>query len=187
MARLIIATAALFLAVTTGTAQAQSLLMRGDTGPEVRQWQQQLNLDEVPGADIRADGISGPVTENKTQTFQRWRGITVDGIVGPESRSAMREAFRATSTEPEDGEPDAGDRPLLARGSTGPAVQTWQGRLNEWLSTARPEKGQLAEDGIYGPKTEAATTDLQQAADITVDGIVGPDTRSALAEETGEV
>jgi peptidoglycan hydrolase-like protein with peptidoglycan-binding domain len=69
--------------------------------------------------------------------------------------------------------------PLLTYGDRGPAVGEWQSRLNPWLrAEGRPV---LVTDGIYGPRTRAATLNLQRLGGTTVDGIVGPRTRAALA------
>ena len=75
----------------------------------------------------------------------------------------------------------SGDRqePLLVRGMRGPQVERWQGSLNGWLRTA--DRAVLSTDGIFGPRTLAATRALQRAAGIRVDGVVGPQTRAALA------
>jgi len=135
----------------------------------------------VPGGDITVDGIYGPITEGKTERFQRSQDIAVDGIVGPRTWSAMRDLADNGGADGNGEQPP----PVLSRGDVGPAVETWQDHLNHWLSTARPEQGRLASDGIYGPRTEAVTIDLQRAAVITVDGIVGPETRIAVHDEIG--
>jgi peptidoglycan hydrolase-like protein with peptidoglycan-binding domain len=69
--------------------------------------------------------------------------------------------------------------PLLRQGMRGAAVREWQQQLNVWLRATggRP----LVVDGVFGPRTHAATVALQRAARIAVDGIVGPQTRAALA------
>lgn len=69
--------------------------------------------------------------------------------------------------------------PLLVRGMRGAAVRAWQRDLNVWLGSEG--RRQLIVDGIFGPRTAAATLALQRAADIARDGIVGPQTRAALA------
>ena len=51
------------------------LIRKGHTGEEVRQIQQEL--------DIEADGIFGPITEAEVMRFQREEDLDVDGIVGP--------------------------------------------------------------------------------------------------------
>ena len=68
--------------------------------------------------------------------------------------------------------------PLLAGGDAGPAVQRWQSRLNQWLrADGHPV---LVTDGIFGPRTRAATLHLQHRAGTTADGIVGPRTKAGL-------
>lgn len=60
-------------------------------------------------------------------------------------------------------------------GSTGARVTKLQQVLNHWYPWLH-----LAEDGIYGPATEAAVKELQRRAGIAVDGIAGPATFSVL-------
>lgn len=73
--------------------------------------------------------------------------------------------------------------PLLAHGMRGPHVERWQGALNGWLRSA--DRPWLSTDGIFGPRTLAATRALQRTAGIPVDGVVGPQTRAALARLRG--
>lgn len=66
---------------------SNSLLRRGDTGPEVVQLQNQLlAMSFAIGA---ADGIFGPLTEEAVTGFQLVLGLEVDGIVGPVTRGAL--------------------------------------------------------------------------------------------------
>ena len=64
---------------------------------------------------------------------------------------------------------------VLKRGSVGPQVK----ELQEALDAIGSE---VDDDGIYGPKTEAAVRALQAAAGLSVDGIAGPDTIAKLTE-----
>src|SRR3712207_1605403 len=79
------------LLMTAAPALAASTLQLGDRGPEVAEWQRQLNRVRDP--DIAADGIFGPQTDAATRDFQRAAGIKVDGIVGPQTRAAMDRAL----------------------------------------------------------------------------------------------
>ena len=63
------------------------------------------------------------------------------------------------------------DQGLLRRGSKGAGVKELQKKLG------MPESEQ---DGMFGPKTEAAVKKLQQSQGIKVDGIVGPETRATI-------
>lgn len=75
-----------------------------------------------------------------------------------------------------------GQRPVLRRGSRGPAVQELQSRLNGWLTTegARTGLRLLVTDGIFGPRTEAAVRAFQRARQLRGDGVVGPQTWGQL-------
>ncbi|WP_328928820.1 peptidoglycan-binding protein [Streptomyces sp. NBC_00190] len=66
-------------------------------------------------------------------------------------------------------------RPTLKIGSSGRAVQQAQCYLNRAMSGA-----DLAEDGNFGPVTNAATRRFQACAGITVDGLIGAQTWSSL-------
>lgn len=65
---------------------------------------------------------------------------------------------------------------LLRRGTRSPQVRELQRVLNAWY----PTETRLAEDGIYGPKTEGRVRYLQERADLVVDGIAGPNTLGVL-------
>jgi peptidoglycan hydrolase-like protein with peptidoglycan-binding domain len=69
---------------------------------------------------------------------------------------------------------DATREPVLRLGDRGPAVATWQGQLNAAVGAG------LATDGDFGPTTDRATRDFQDARGLTSDGVVGPATRAAL-------
>ena len=64
------------------------LLRRGDVGAAVATWQ--WRLVQALDRQLAVDEDFGPVTEDATRDFQRAHGLTVDGIVGPASRTAMR-------------------------------------------------------------------------------------------------
>lgn len=76
----------------------------------------------------------------------------------------------------------APSRPMVRRGSRGPAVSDVQSRLNTANPPAAPP---LAVDGIFGPLTHQATVDFQNAAQLVPDGIVGPLTHAALDARQG--
>jgi hypothetical protein len=67
------------------------LLRRGDQGPAVQQWQSQLVQAHDP--TLQTDGVFGPLTEAATIEFQRSRGLSADGVVGPQTRSGMQSAL----------------------------------------------------------------------------------------------
>ncbi len=63
-------------------------------------------------------------------------------------------------------------RPLLRRGSRGPAVRDLQQRLNTWR--ARAGAAPIGVDGTFGEATDAAVRAYQRANGLAADGLVGP-------------
>ena len=66
--------------------QAPNNLSSGSSGQKVRQLQYMLSvaaqyIPSVPSVSV--DGIFGQGTQNSVIAFQRWAGLTPDGIVGP--------------------------------------------------------------------------------------------------------
>jgi peptidoglycan hydrolase-like protein with peptidoglycan-binding domain len=55
------------------------MIQQGSQGAEVKAWQQYLQQLEY---DVDVDGVFGPKTRAATIEFQKWCGITADGIVG---------------------------------------------------------------------------------------------------------
>ncbi len=83
--------------------QAPQTLQMGSTGQKVRQLQFMLRVvaeyvDNIPS--ISEDGIFGEATRNAVLAFQRFAGLTPDGIVGPATWSALydRAASIASAT-----------------------------------------------------------------------------------------
>jgi peptidoglycan hydrolase-like protein with peptidoglycan-binding domain len=133
-----------------GASLTWPLVRQGDSGEKVEILQGLLN---ARGHDLETDGIFGPLTAAAVRSFQQSRNISVDGIVGPQTWSALIVTVR--------------------QGSRGEAVSTLQKALNA-------RGADLAEDGIFGPLTEAAVKNYQQSRTLGVDGIVGPQTWNAL-------
>jgi peptidoglycan hydrolase-like protein with peptidoglycan-binding domain len=129
-------------------------LQLGSTGPDVKRVQRIFVVrQEYPYDEI--DGIFGPLTQSVVEQFQSQNGLTVDGIVGPQTWAALP--------------PDV-DAPELAQGATGPEVS----RLQKGLTTVGTYTAAI--DGDFGPLTTAAVREYQQQRGITVDGIVGDQT-----------
>lgn len=66
---------------------------------------------------------------------------------------------------------------LLRLGDSGPAVLQLQQALNRAGGSARPK---LAEDGRFGPATQARLIEFQRAKGLMADGIAGPAALAAL-------
>jgi hypothetical protein len=76
--------------VTTPTAQAPSqTLQPGDTGSQVKILQQALaSLGYSVG---KPDGDYGPATQTAVEKFQTAKGLTPDGVVGPETLAKLQQ------------------------------------------------------------------------------------------------
>jgi peptidoglycan hydrolase-like protein with peptidoglycan-binding domain/DNA invertase Pin-like site-specific DNA recombinase len=129
--------------------------------PQVRALQRRLRaLGLRPGP---VDGIYGPLTQAAVERLQRNSGLSIDGIVGSETR-------RVLSAETQPLAPGAGyGRP---GGST--QVRAVQRRLR--AGGFRP--GPI--DGLYGKRTRAAIERFQRSAGRPATGVLSPATAVVL-------
>jgi len=142
-----------------GSIQPFPLVRSGDRDHPVRTLQYLLRARNHP---VTVDGIFGAKTDAAVRAFQMDKHLAVDGIVGPNTWSALIITVK--------------------RGSQGDAVR---GVQEEFVFRAGEPSQGLQIDGIFGPKTEATVRGFQQALhtdipSVAVDGIVGPVTWQAL-------
>jgi peptidoglycan hydrolase-like protein with peptidoglycan-binding domain len=143
-------------------------LRQGARSPHVAQLQARLNsLGFSVGS---ADGVFGPRTTAAVKAFQRARGLTADGVVGPATWSKLGIGDRRVAPPTTQG----GSGPTLKLGARGEPVRQLQLRLH---AMGFPN---LAVDGSFGPGTLAAVKSFQRARGLTADGVVGPATWSKL-------
>jgi N-acetylmuramoyl-L-alanine amidase len=145
------------------------LMRRGDSGSAVAEVRRMLAtiglLDNTdPIAAVRFD----EATESAVKHFQQRRGISVDGIVGPETYAALTGAHwilgdRVLAHE--------SGRPLTGDDVT--ALQTQLMELGYHLVRA---------DGVFGLSTAQALRSFQRDYGMVADGICGPDTLRALRQ-----
>jgi peptidoglycan hydrolase-like protein with peptidoglycan-binding domain len=114
------------------------------------------------------DGITGAWTQGAVRTFQSQHGLTVDGVAGQQTRSALGKR----------GKPDLGARPMH-EGQRGWDVAALQFLLHE----RGFEPGGF--DGGFGPNTQSAVRRYQAAAGVAADGVAGPSTLNVL--QTGQL
>jgi len=161
----------------TNSAFAASLLKVGSRGNDVKIMQQKLI--ELGYLNGKADGIFGSQTRDAVIRFQKAKGLTADGIAGPQTLAALY-----GTNSPSNGQPptqNQGTQPsnsvptrLLKLGSRGEDVKQLQNRLNQ-LGFACG-----AADGIFGNATRAAVINFQKANGLAADGIAGPATLGKL-------
>ena len=146
------------------------LLRRGDRGPavaEIRSTLRRFGLlaDTVPGAPH--DHFDAEV-EHAVRAFQQQRGLIADGIVGPATYRALREAGWTL-----------GDRMLaylISAPMAGDDVVTLQERLLELgYDPGRP-------GGVFDERTEAALRRFQREYGLVADGLCGPATLRSLRQ-----
>jgi peptidoglycan hydrolase-like protein with peptidoglycan-binding domain len=136
-----------------------STIQQGSTGPDVELAQYELCRDLLLGGPADVDGDFGPKTKTAVEEYQQGQGLTVDGVVGPNTWAKML----AQHPQP----------PLLQQGSSGPVVAHLQAFLNKANPPASPA---LATDGQFGPLTKHAVEAYQAAHGVGADGIVGDKT-----------
>ena len=130
-------------------------------GPKVAAVQVALKRLGLYNATV--DGVRGPVTKHAIVSFQRRRGLSVDGVVGPQTRRAFGKR----------GRPAFGSR-TMKRGDRGWDVAAMQYIL------ARRGYPPGAIDAVFGPMTDGALRNFQRAYGLSADGLAGPMTISAL-------
>lgn len=140
-------------------------LRLNDCGPEIAELR--ARLDRL---GLIRDGSSGDCFDEEVaaavRSFQQQRGLTVDGVVGPQTLRHLEEARW-----------QLGDRVLshtpghLMRGDD---VSTLQRRLTNLGFNA----GRI--DGIFGQQTDLALRDFQRGVGVSADGTAGVETFRAL-------
>jgi N-acetylmuramoyl-L-alanine amidase len=146
------------------------VLRRGATGPavsEIRSTLVALELLPIPD-DQTPDSVFDLSVEQAVRAFQQQRGLITDGIVGPATFRALRDATYRL-----------GGRPLaylVSAPISGDDVFALQERLLELgYDAGRP-------DGTFGAQTEQALRSFQRDYGLVVDGICGPATVRAFRQ-----
>jgi N-acetylmuramoyl-L-alanine amidase len=138
----------------------------GDSGPAVAEVQATL-----VGLGLLAAAPPEPVfdaaTDRALREFQQRRGLSVDGVVGPETYRALAAARWRL-----------GDRLLTL--ATRPYVGDDVAALQERLLELGFDAGRV--DGVFGHRTEAALRGLQREYGLVADGACGPSTLRALRQ-----
>lgn len=164
-----------------------SVLRQGDRGIAVRTIQYYLNFigqfNDSLSIDVAEDGVFGPATKRAVEAFQRYYGLTADGIVGRNTWNAVIDAYNGIlQSLPAE---YMGYSSLLypgyyiTRGASGKIVEQLQTflRVIARNNSAIPD---VAVDGIFGPQTQAAVIAVQDWFDLEPDGVVGPITWNAI-------
>lgn len=146
------------------------MLRRGASGAavaEVRARLAHLGLCADAPAGVEAESIEfDEELDRAVRAFQQERGITVDGLVGPDTFRRLDEARW-----------QLGDRVLSyvpGHMMVGDDVTQLQRRLTELgFNPGRP-------DGIFGPDTDSALREFQSGVGVVADGTCGPESFRAF-------
>jgi hypothetical protein len=128
------------------------LEQQGSTGENVRSVQY---LVTAQGHSTAVDGVFGPATKSAVEAFQSSRGLSVDGIVGPQTWPQLIIQVQ--------------------QGSNGDAVRAVQSQIH-----SRGDHAQTVVDGTFGPITNDEVRAFQALLGLSVDGIVGSQTWNYL-------
>ena len=169
------------------------ILRQGNRGADVLQLQFLLQYISQFYPSVLApvqDSVFGADTTDAVKSFQQKFGLTMDGVVGPNTWNKLYQVYRAAQEQvPENPGTSTPSTPMpwpgvyLKQGSRGTDVVNLQTMLNKVRSTY-PQVPQITTDGVFGPLTANAVRTFQQAIGVAVDGIVGPVTWDALARLT---
>jgi N-acetylmuramoyl-L-alanine amidase len=146
------------------------LLRRGDRGPavvEIRSTLRRYGLisDNLAGAP---NDLFDAEVEHAVRAFQQHRGLIADGIVGPATYRALREAGW-----------NLGDR-MLAYLVSSPISGDDVVALQERLLELGYDPGRPA--GVFDERTEAALRKFQREYGLVPDGLCGPATLRSLRQ-----
>jgi len=117
-----------------------AILKKGLAGEPVRRLQAKLG--------VPVDGEFGPNTEAALKKWQTDKGLSADGIAGPDTFKSM----------------GLYELILLKQGTRGDTVKALQTKLG------------VGADGQFGPGTEKAVREYQKKNGLTADGMAGPAT-----------
>ena len=163
----------------TPNAYPGTALRQGDEGQNVRLVQFWLKIARTVYTALNnptVDGRFGPSTQRAVEAFQRYFGLTADGVVGRTTWNKLREVYTDIANDLLAESLRPGEFPgVLRRGSSGRAVRELQYYLYLMHSydTSIPT---VTIDGVYGASTEAAVRAFQRLAGLTVDGVAGRST-----------
>lgn len=156
------------LSLDGAPVQYDQNLKKGDSGSRVRSLQ--LKLYDL-GYTIVVDGDFGPGTEKVVKQFQKDAGVSQDGISTPLILGLLEDAL----LKKEAAKSKIIQGSYLRKGASGAAVVIMQKAINKKMGS-----GKVAEDGVFGKKTEEVLKQFQTQNHLDADGIAGPATFSAL-------
>ncbi len=164
------------------------VLQQGNRGTEVQALQYYLNFiaffnDALP--DISVDGIFGPSTRDAVLAFQRYYGLTQDGIAGRDTWNRIQTVYQSILNNlPKEYQSYSSliyPGTVLSVGSTGKVVEQVQTYLRV-IGQNNSSVPVINVDGTFGNATRNAVRAVQKLYGIDQTGVVGPSTWNAIVE-----
>lgn len=147
----------------------------GDTGSSVQEVQfflQRIGTFNSAIPAVTVDGRFGEGTRNAVRAFQRYYGLTADGIVGETTWNQLVAVYKGTQDEPTPSPAPSYPGTPVRRGQSGANVRAVQTALNTVgdVFVTIPE---VSVDGVFGAGTERSVIAFQRLFGLVDDGIVG--------------
>ncbi len=160
----------------TPNAYPGTPLREGSSGQNVRLVQFWLKIARTVYTSLESvtvDGKFGAGTAAAVRRFQRYFGLTADGVVGRTTWQKLYEVYNDIANRLLSSSLRPGEYPgVLRSGSTGTAVRELQFYLY-LMSAYESSIPPVSIDGKFGADTERAVRAYQRFAGLTVDGVVG--------------
>jgi peptidoglycan hydrolase-like protein with peptidoglycan-binding domain len=177
--------------VPADTSSATGSLRKGAKGAAVTELQGALKRHGFDPGPI--DGDFGPKTEAAVKAFQAAKGLTVDGVVGPQTRQALQAATAAPAAPaPAPAETPAPAAPAPTAGGVikaAPGDTLWKiaqrtlGDANRWQELYELNKDQMANPNlVYPGMTLKLPAGAQVPAPATAPAAPAPATAPATSD-----
>ena len=174
----------------TPNAYPGTALREGASGQNVRLVQFWLKIARTVYTALNnpsVDGKFGPSTRRAVAAFQRYFGLSDDGVVGRTTWNKLREVYTDIANDLLAENLRPGEFPgVLRRGASGRAVRELQYYLY-LMHAYDPAVPAVTIDGQFGSSTEAAVRAYQRLAGLTADGVVGRATWENLYAQTNRL
>jgi peptidoglycan hydrolase-like protein with peptidoglycan-binding domain/N-acetylmuramoyl-L-alanine amidase len=153
------------------------LLENGDQGEDVEDLQEHLIKLGYNLSEYGADGHFGNETKSALKEFQRDHNLVVDGLVGKDTRAALKKSLEQFNKK-NNNESENNNDGLIRKGDKGEEVEWVQERLITHGYSLHP----YGVDGDFGSLTQEKVRQFQKDHGLIVDGLVGSQTKEALKE-----
>lgn len=154
-------------------------------GAAVKTAQQRLIAHGYDVGSAGADGWFGEGTLKAVKRFQSDKGLTVDGIIGSATWTALnkepekKEEKPVEPVQPTEPSKPSTSRPTIGVGDSGSYVKEAQSMLKKLGYNI----GSYGADGVFGNSTKGAVLNFQKKSRLDADGIVGPNTWAELDKQ----